>query len=334
MCATNYYPLVSVIVPVYNVEDYLERCVSSITDQTYDNLEIILVDDGSTDSSGKLCDELGVQDGRITVIHSENHGLSGARNLGLRNIHGEWIVYVDSDDFIGPNHIFNLLSTAIGAGVQMAVTGPTLIYDDQNFFIDTSTASPTSYSTIPFEEASCIAIESISRPFAEHAWGKIYASTLIPYLSFPEGRLWEDQFIMYQIIYAAQAIAYENANDYYYSKQRTSSLSQIRDKGFLDTLEARQRILEFARSKQLTKLEATTTKKYYSVLIGRFAALSLCGQNQLANFVYQSILAERSPALRSPYTALTTKVAMILSFLPRKLFVSMLRLTERCIIQR
>ena len=93
-------PLISVIIPVYNVEKYLNRCVQSVCNQTYHNLEIILVDDGSTDNSGKLCDEWAVKDLRIKVIHKDNGGLSSARNIGLDNAKGEYIGYVDSDDWI------------------------------------------------------------------------------------------------------------------------------------------------------------------------------------------------------------------------------------------
>lgn len=91
---------ISIIVPVYNVERYIERCVESICQQTYTNTEIILVDDGSTDSSGKICDEIAVKDPRIRVIHQQNSGLSAARNAGLAVAKGEYIAFVDSDDYI------------------------------------------------------------------------------------------------------------------------------------------------------------------------------------------------------------------------------------------
>ena len=95
--------LVSVIVPVYNVAPYLEQCLDSIVNQTYQNLEIILVDDGSTDESGAICDRYAEQDGRIQVVHKENGGLSSARNVGLDKMTGEWVLFVDSDDWIELN---------------------------------------------------------------------------------------------------------------------------------------------------------------------------------------------------------------------------------------
>lgn len=96
-------PLVSVVVPVYNVSSYLEQCLDSVVNQTYKNLEIILVDDGSTDDSGAICDRYAEKDSRIQVIHKENGGLSSARNVGLERITGEWALFIDSDDWIELN---------------------------------------------------------------------------------------------------------------------------------------------------------------------------------------------------------------------------------------
>lgn len=105
-------PLISVIVPVYNIEKYLERCVNSIREQTYDNIEILLVDDGSTDGSGKLCDKFAEEDDRIRVFHKENGGSSSARNLGIAEAKGEYLGFVDSDDYVSAN-MYELLVGAI-----------------------------------------------------------------------------------------------------------------------------------------------------------------------------------------------------------------------------
>ena len=104
--------LISVIIPVYNVENYLDECIQSVLQQTYKNLEIILVDDGSTDNSGVICDEYKDKDTRITVLHQKNGGISKARNVGIEYAHGEYIGFVDSDDFIHPQ-MYELLYAAI-----------------------------------------------------------------------------------------------------------------------------------------------------------------------------------------------------------------------------
>ncbi|MBQ5852329.1 MAG: glycosyltransferase family 2 protein, partial [Lachnospiraceae bacterium] len=95
--------MISIVVPVYNVEKYLERCVDSLINQTYENIEILLIDDGSKDNSGQMCDEYANKDSRITVYHKENGGLSDARNYGMDRAKGEYIIFIDSDDYVEPN---------------------------------------------------------------------------------------------------------------------------------------------------------------------------------------------------------------------------------------
>ena len=113
--------LITIIIPVYNTEKYLKKCVMSIVNQTYKNLEIILIDDGSTDSSPMICDTLAEKDNRITVIHQANGGLSSARNTGLDNMHGDYVMFVDSDDYTDTNMIEFLLNQIGNADISMWV---------------------------------------------------------------------------------------------------------------------------------------------------------------------------------------------------------------------
>lgn len=321
-------PLISIIIPAYNAESYLERCISSIQDQTYTHLEMIIVNDGSTDSTAQICDALSLADDRIRVIHQNNMGPSCARNNALRTAKGEYLVYVDSDDYIGPTHIENLLETLREAGAKLAITGTTFVYTGAIPPEARQKIKPTSCCVIEAEEAACVAIESTSLPFAEHACGKLYSAELTPYLHFPEGKNWEDQFIMYKVILAAKKIAYENANDYYYAQDQTSSLSRTRDERFLDTLDARREAMAFAIVNHHEELEKTASKKYYARIIGLYGDLSLAGQKGLAEKVYQLIKNERQNALSSPYPALTTKTAYALSFLPKTLFSHIVRFMQ------
>jgi glycosyltransferase involved in cell wall biosynthesis len=122
--------LISVIVPIYNVERYLEKCIDSIIVQSYPDLEIILVDDGATDRSGLICDEWVQRDARIRVIHKENGGLSDARNAGIEIATGAWYMFVDSDDFITPDTIERMYNAAVSTESQMAVCNMVRIYDN------------------------------------------------------------------------------------------------------------------------------------------------------------------------------------------------------------
>ena len=124
-------PKISVIVPVYKVEPYLRKCLDSIAGQTYQNLEIILVDDGSPDSCGSICDEYAVQDKRVRVIHKENGGVSSARNAGLAAATGDWIGWVDSDDWIEPDLYSYMLEKVREYGADIAVCSRTEVYPDR-----------------------------------------------------------------------------------------------------------------------------------------------------------------------------------------------------------
>lgn len=125
-------PLISVIIPIYNIEEYLERCVLSVCNQTYDNLEIILVDDGSTDGTGKLCDELAKRDGRIKVFHKENGGSSTARNLGIENATGLYYGFVDSDDYVSEDMYRLLLESILKNNAEIAQVGRDEIDEEGN----------------------------------------------------------------------------------------------------------------------------------------------------------------------------------------------------------
>lgn len=124
-------PLISVIIPVYNVAKYVRRCIESVERQTYQSLEVILVDDGSTDDSGKICDELEDEFDNITVFHTANSGLSAARNFGMNHISGDYVVFVDSDDAIGMWHIAHLYETLKNYNTHIAVTGYTEVEESK-----------------------------------------------------------------------------------------------------------------------------------------------------------------------------------------------------------
>lgn len=195
--------LISVIVPVYNVEDYLARCVDSILAQSYENLEIILVDDGSTDRSGELCDELGKKDSRIRVIHKINGGLSSARNAGIDAATGEWLAFVDSDDWIEPETYAWMSELAEKYGVPMVCAGR---YDTKGVPGDKK------IGLCPPREEVISGQELAGRIFVwDHidsaAWDKIYKAELFRNYRYPVGKIVEDVPVTYRIALDAGRIA-------------------------------------------------------------------------------------------------------------------------------
>lgn len=190
MCVSR-EDLISVIVPVYNMEQYLERCVNSIVDQTYRNLEIILVDDGSTDRSPRMCDEYAAKDGRIKVVHKVNGGLSDARNAGLQVATGTYIGYVDSDDWIEPQMYQRMYEACIEHQAQVAVCRYAKIYRDH---VDREGNGQVTV----FDREGILKAYLADQPeyvVYNSVWSKLFAKGVVEGVLFPVGKNSED--IMY-----------------------------------------------------------------------------------------------------------------------------------------
>lgn len=194
--------LITIIIPVYNTEKYLKKCVMSIVNQTYKNLEIILIDDGSTDSSPMICDTLAEKDNRITVIHQANGGLSSARNTGLDNMHGDYVMFVDSDDYTDTNMIEFLLNQIGNADISMC--GYTDFDENGNLStLNTVTVPDGIISTDTFWDY----FYTDTRIYYVTVWAKLYKRNLWDNVRFPIGKLHEDEFVVHQIISQCKALA-------------------------------------------------------------------------------------------------------------------------------
>lgn len=213
-------PLISAIVPIYKVEKYLRRCVDSILRQSYRNLEVILVDDGSPDQCGSICDEYAKNDERVVVLNKENGGLSSARNAGIDIAKGQFIGFVDSDDYIDEN-MYELLYVALkDSGCLLSVCGTTYEFEDGKSIRKTEGGDKR---ILPFPDA--LVEMNQYRLFDMAAWSKLYARELFDEIRFPEGLLSEDFFIMYKIFERADKIAYISDPVYHYI-QRQNSISR------------------------------------------------------------------------------------------------------------
>jgi len=209
--------LISVIVPIYNVEKYLYQCIDSIINQTYHNLEIILVNDGSPDNCGSICDKYALIDPRIKVIHKQNGGLSDARNVAIDIAKGEWITFIDSDDYISKNYIQTLFELAYQNNCQCSVVQPSLFQD----------------GTIPIRKSNnkieiMNNIEAISAMFYQtkldtSAWNKLYHKSLfITGIRYPKGYLFEDNPTTFRLLALCDKIAVSNEKLYYYRMREGS----------------------------------------------------------------------------------------------------------------
>lgn len=186
-------PLISVIVPVYKVENYLDCCVQSIVNQTYSNLEIILIDDGSPDASGAMCDVWAEKDSRIRVIHQENAGGGAARNAGLDAARGERIAFVDSDDYIAPD-CYQYLHTLLEEGADIAECD--FVETERNDAVFGTDAGEISFYT-PLEAMRCHIRDTA---FRQLIWNKLYRRETVGDIRFPIGTKIDDEFFTYRVL--------------------------------------------------------------------------------------------------------------------------------------
>ena len=218
-CMSSTQPLISVIVPIYNVEQYLHECVDSILAQTYTNLEIILVNDGSTDNCGKICDEYAEKDNRITVSHKKNGGLSDARNEGVEIAKGELLHFVDSDDWIEADMLELLYGNLIEHNADISCCGPYLNYKNVNVVALTDCGIKVFDSEQAIESWLADGIPWTS------ACSKLYKKHIFDDIRFPIGKRCEDIFIMTEVMSAANIIVFDSTPKYYY-RQRKNSISK------------------------------------------------------------------------------------------------------------
>ena len=231
-------PLISVIVPVYRVEQYLDRCLHSITEQTYRNLEIILVDDGSPDSSGAICDAWAAKDRRIRVIHQENKGGGPARNAALDIASGQLLAFVDSDDYIASDmfvHLYGLLES--GADVAEC---------DFLETVDNDAAFPQGdyeVTTYTPEEAMCHHIRDTI--FRQVIWNKLYRRELSEGIRFPAGTKIDDEYFTFHLLGNAKKLVHSTKICYAYRQQEGSIMHQSFSLKRVQALQAKQQRLEW-----------------------------------------------------------------------------------------
>lgn len=215
---TETLPLISIIVPVYNVKNYLEKCLQSICGQTYKNLEIILIDDGSSDGSGELCDLFAQRDGRIRVIHQTNAGQSAARNRGLAIAQGELLGFVDSDDWIEPDmyeFLYRLLKEneadiSICSHCRDKDGGSVVKYASGKQFV--------------FTRDEGIRALAVDKHIRNYVWDKLYKRCLFSDIAFPLNRIFEDIAISYQVFYKAENIVMRDLPKYHYVIREGSAM--------------------------------------------------------------------------------------------------------------
>lgn len=259
---------ISVIVPVYNVELYIDRCLNSIINQTFKDIEIILVDDGSTDSSGKICDDYKNIDERVIVIHKENGGLSSARNAGLDIARGEYISFIDSDDWIDINMFADMYKILKETDVDICeckfikTDGNEEVkqYKKEVIILDNIKSSEALYSNTWYGSTT--------------SWNKLYKADLFEEIRFPSGKINEDQFVTPQLYLKSRTVAFTNQIYYYYYQSPNSITRSAFNIKKLDALIALKESKNLYKENNLEYLSKMIDETYSYALIKYYYMLS------------------------------------------------------------
>ena len=296
-------PIISIIVPVYKVEAHIEKCLSSIKEQTLANFEVILVDDGSPDNCGKICDEVAATDTRFRVIHQENGGLSNARNSGLAISKGQYIGFVDSDDYIAPDMYEKLYK-------EIARTEADIVICD-HFRVEQGKPLPRT----SFEKNKALTPQETIKLLAEdeltsYIWCKLYKKELFEEVKFTEGYNFEDLAILHELVHRATKIAYLHEPLYYYFINPKGLIANLTTKNEYDHFIAWHRRMSFLQKHYPDAVGLT----YNSLINCGARAYWLCAyrkKKKLSQEVRKLLKAEAAKILNSQGVRTKNKVRLL-----------------------
>ena len=263
---------ISVIIPVYKVEAYLDRCVESVLAQTYKDFELILVDDGSPDRCGEMCDEWAKRDARIRVIHQQNGGLSAARNAGIdwvmTNSDSEWITFIDSDDWVSEDYLSSLAGAVESYGTSVAVGGVLALDNDEQKLFE-----QTEYND------RMLSPEDLFIRFASlgtWAWNKLYRKSDFDGVRYPVGMVYEDRHTTHKILFKYDRVAIVNKPIYFYRVARPGNIvgeNNVSIKNFLDRIHGLNCQIKYFAEHGFARAEACVIGDYFNWVKNRIETI-------------------------------------------------------------
>lgn len=321
--------LISIIVPVYNVEKYIDRCIKSLLSQRYTNIEIILVDDGSTDNSGKICDVYSKYDNRVKVVHKKNGGQASARNAGLDLMLGKYVAFVDSDDFISESYIAILYSLMKKYSADISICGFSKVYESKNCY-DIPQSDCSNFPVREYSYKEAIYSVFYQKKLDCSLWGKLYRSSLFKNIRLPNGLLYEDLAIIYPLLLSSNRLIKTDCPLYFYVIRKDSTLGIFNRKrtdvlNILDSLEDKL-ILE--KSVYLSAVRSRNLSAHFNILglVARFNGKYTDIENRCWNY----IKSRRLVCLVDRNIRLKNIIGILVSFLGIKI----LKTVEKMIVMR
>ena len=304
-------PELSIIVPIYKVEKYLDECIQSILHQTFTDFELILVDDGSPDACPQMCDAAAEQDSRVRVIHQKNGGLSAARNMGIEAARGNWLGFVDSDDFVAPDFYEKLYNAAVNADADCAVCSVQLTHEDGSR-MDTPPQWKVYGRGYTGEDVLKTITWQDNVPYLV-AWNKLYRREVFRTLRYPVGRINEDVFVFAELFDTIKKVACMEQPLYFY-RQRTGSIMQskctLRN---LDEFWGMVECFDYFMAHGYKELLSAAEKRIFAKLTGVYYWLS--AQERHSDAMRQAMAAQKKAAKLLRQQGMLTKKAALRTML-------------------
>ena len=298
--------LISIIVPIYKVENYITRCVDSIVNQTYTNLEIILVNDGSPDNCGKICDDYAKKDERIKVIHKQNGGLSDARNAGIEIASGKYISFIDSDDYVEYNYVEILYNSILEHQSDIAISSHKAIYENGTIL---EKATRENIILKPKEVLKRILYDE---GIDLSAWGKLYKTELFKNIRYIKGRLFEDASTTYQLIDKANKISIDSKSTYNYMIRNTSITNNSFTVKKMDLITSTEEMCNYIKNKY-PDLEKAANRRLMYAYLSTLSQLAMCKQKFIKEQKYMMVYIKenRRKVLKDKYVPKRDKIALL-----------------------
>lgn len=302
----NVEPFISVILPIYNIEKYLDKCMNSVLNQTYSNLEIIMVDDGSTDNCPILCDYYKKKDKRVVVFHKENGGLSDARNYGIERAKGEYITCIDPDDYVDLDYIEYLLSLLKKYKTDMAIAQHRVHYDNG----DIKEKGKSGDEDIPTE--ICLERLLYHDVIDTSAWGKLYHKSLFDNVKYPKGKIFEDIGTTYNLMIQCDHIAVGYESKYNYVFHNNSIVNSRFKPNKMDLIEMTDKMGKDVLQKFPRLKDAVLRRRVYSRISTLNQMINVEGYQKERRELIDYIKSCRRSVLMNSRTPKRDKIAIIL----------------------